>query len=194
MYAIYKNIYLGKLNLDYTQCQGESWRKTLKSILTSLKKMMVLKTKKQKKSLKPTKDSLRYTVNLDVKHLIKCCEIKTKEMIEKTLNQKIRDMIEKTKNGWAGPRLWKIVYEQKWTTAEIDLFVQLFTNAYENYPNPRSDARKLKVAVERILENLNALSTNTPICYSETEGWSDMVFELPVCSKIDINIELRHFE
>lgn len=79
--------------------------------------MMVLKTKKQKKSLKPTKDSLRYTVNLDVKHLIKCCEIKTREIMEKGLNQKIHDMIEKTKNGWAGPRLWKIVHDQKWSVA-----------------------------------------------------------------------------
>lgn len=95
--------------------------------------MMVLKTKKPKKSLKPSKDSLRYTVNLDVKHLIKCCEIKSRENMEKSLNQKILDLMEKTKNGWAGPRLWKIVYEQKWSSSEIELFVQFFGDSYERY-------------------------------------------------------------
>jgi len=99
--------------------------------MTSLKKMMVLKAKKSKKSLKPSKDSQRYTVNLDVKHLIKCCELKSKMAMEKSLSCKIHYMLEKTRNGWAGPRLWKIVYEQKWSSSDIELFVQMFSASFQ---------------------------------------------------------------
>jgi hypothetical protein len=93
LYSIYKNVYLGRLNLEYCEEQSDAWRKYYKSIMTSLKKMMVFKTKKPKKSLKPSKDSQRYTVNLDVKHLIKCCETKSKILMEKSLACKIHDMI-----------------------------------------------------------------------------------------------------
>lgn len=73
LYSIYKNVFLGRLDLTYSDEQPEAWRKCCKSMLTSLKKMMILKTRKPKKSTKPSKDSQRYTVNLDVKHLIRCC-------------------------------------------------------------------------------------------------------------------------
>jgi len=49
LYSIYKNVYLGRLNLEYCEEQSDAWRKSCKSIMTSLKKMMVLKTKKSKK-------------------------------------------------------------------------------------------------------------------------------------------------
>lgn len=130
LYVIYKNIFLGRLDLKFSVDQSEAWRKCCKSIMTSLKKMMVLKTKKPKKSIRPTKDSQRYTVNLDVKHLIKCCERISRESCEKSLNSKILDLIQKTKNGWAGPRLWKIVYERKWTAYEIELFVEYFIASF----------------------------------------------------------------
>lgn len=67
IYRIYKNNYLGRAELPFENNQSDKWRKSFKSILTSLKKMMVLKTKKPRNSLKPSKDSQRYTVNLDVK-------------------------------------------------------------------------------------------------------------------------------
>lgn len=133
MYAIYKNIFLGRLDLSYSLVQSEPWRKSCKSIMTSLKKMMVLKTKKPKKSTKPSKDSQRYTVNLDVKHLIKCCERQSKDIGEKSLNSKITELISKTKNGWAGPRLWKIVYDQKWNPLEIELFIEFFISSFEKF-------------------------------------------------------------
>jgi len=132
VYWIYKNIYLGRLNIEFVHDQTDGWRKNCKSILTSLKKMMVLKTKKARNSQqKPSKDSQRYTVNLDVKALIKCCERKCKEALERPMVARINDLLEKTKNGWAGPRLWKIVHEQKWTSYEIESFVRMFRASFE---------------------------------------------------------------
>jgi len=110
VYWIYKSVYLGRLSLDLVHDQTDSWRKCCKSILTSLKKMMVLKTKKARSSLKPSKDSQRYPVNLGVKALIKSCERKCRETSDKLLASRIHDLLEQTKNGWAGPRLWKILH------------------------------------------------------------------------------------
>jgi hypothetical protein len=195
LYSIYKNVYLGRLNLEYCEEQSDAWRKSCKSIMTSLKKMMVLKTKKSKKSLKPSKDSQRYTVNLDVKHLIKCCQMKSKIAMEKSLSCKIHDMTEKTKNGWAGPRLWKIVYEQKWSSSEIELFVQMFNLSFQEYAHPRSEPRKLRVAVERILANLTALNNSTRIENSSTQDdWDELMLEMPAYSKEDVEIELQNYE
>lgn len=194
-YWIYKSVYLGRLNLEFVYDQTDNWRKCCKSILTSLKKMMVLKAKKPRTSQKPSKDSQRYTVNLDVKALIKCCEKKSKENLDKVMASRIRDLLEHTKNGWAGPRLWKIVHEQKWSTYEIENFVAMFRASHEEYDQPRSDARKLKVAVNRILINLNALSNNTRMESSTTqESWDDLLLEMPACSKDDLEIELQNFE
>jgi hypothetical protein len=195
LYWIYKSIYLGKLTLEFVHDQTDNWRKICKSIMTSLKKMMVLKTKKPRSSLKPSKDSQRYTVNLDVKALIKCCEKKCKEISDKVLASRIHDLLEQTKNGWAGPRLWKIVHEQKWTSYEIENFIRMFQVSHEEYAHPRSDLRKLKVAVNRILTNLNALSSNTRLEISTTQdSWDDLMLELPACSKDDLEIELQNYE
>jgi hypothetical protein len=127
--------------------------------------------------------------------LIKCCERKCKETSDKHLASRIHELLEQTKNGWAGPRLWKIVHEQKWTSYEIESFVTLFRTCHEEYTHSRSDARKLKVAVNRILTNLNALSNNTRLENSTTQdSWDDMMLELPVCSKEDLEIELQNYE
>jgi len=195
VYWIYKNVYLGRLNLEFVHDQTDNWRKCCKSILTSLKKMMVLKTKKPRSSLKPSKDSQRYTVNLDVKALIKSCEKKCKETSDKALASRIHDLLQQTKNGWAGPRLWKIIHEQKWSSYEIESFIIMFRVSHQEYVQPRSDARKLKVAVNRILTNLSALSSNTRLDNSTTQdSWDDMMLELPVCSKEDLEIELQNYE
>lgn len=195
MHWIYKSVYIGRLNLSFVHDQTDSWRKSFKSILTSLKKMMVLKAKKPRNTLKPSKDSQRYTVNLDVKALIKSCEKKCNGEDEKLLAIKIQDLLEKTKNGWAGPRLWKIVYEQKWSTYEIETFINMFRTSHNEYVQPRSDSRKLKVAVNRILANLIALSSNSRTELSCTQdSWDDLMLEMPACSKDDIEIELQNFE
>jgi hypothetical protein len=192
IYSVYKIAFLGKLELQYSQDQTDTWRKHCKSIMTSLKKMMVLK-KKQKKSNKHKNDSHRYTINIDVKHLIRCCEVKSRD--EKCLNKKILDMIFKTKNGWAGPRLWKIVYDQRWTTSEIDQFVQFFTSSFETFKDHRSEYKKLRIAVDRIVKNLKALNSKTQKETSQTQAdWDEMLFELPVYEKGNIEIELREYE
>jgi hypothetical protein len=104
-------------------------------------------------------------------------------------------MTEKTKNGWAGPRLWKIVYEQKWSSSEIELFVQMFNLSFQEYAHPRSEPRKLRVAVERILANLTALNNSTRIENSSTQDdWDELMLEMPAYSKEDVEIELQNYE